>query len=42
MLMSASDRYRAELIPIVKVDGRVIGDGKPGATTKKLWMRSIN
>ncbi len=26
----------AELIPIVKVDGRTIGDGKPGVTTKKL------
>ena len=26
----------AELIPVVKVDGRVIGSGKPGAVTKKL------
>jgi branched-chain amino acid aminotransferase len=26
----------AELIPIVKVDGRAIGDGKPGKVTKKL------
>ena len=26
----------AELIPIVKVDGRVIGEGKPGRVTKKL------
>lgn len=26
----------AELIPIVKVDGRMIGDGKPGAVTNKL------
>ncbi len=26
----------AELIPIVKIDGRVIGTGKPGAVTKKL------
>ncbi len=26
----------AELIPIVKVDGRVIGEGKPGAVTTKL------
>jgi branched-chain amino acid aminotransferase len=27
----------AELIPIVKVDGRVIGQGYPGLVTKKLW-----
>ena len=26
----------AELIPVVKVDGRAIGSGKPGAVTKKL------
>jgi branched-chain amino acid aminotransferase len=26
----------AELIPVVKIDGRVIGSGKPGAVTKKL------
>ena len=26
----------AELIPVVKVDGRVIGTGKPGPVTKKL------
>jgi len=26
----------AELIPVVKIDGRVIGRGKPGAVTKKL------
>ena len=26
----------AELIPIVKVDGRAIGEGKPGSVTKKL------
>ena len=26
----------AELIPVVKVDGRVIGSGKPGPVTKKL------
>ncbi len=26
----------AELIPVVKVDGRLIGDGKPGVVTKKL------
>jgi len=24
------------LIPIVKVDGRAIGEGKPGPVTKKL------
>jgi branched-chain amino acid aminotransferase len=27
----------AELVPIVKVDGRVIGGGRPGLVTKKLW-----
>jgi branched-chain amino acid aminotransferase len=26
----------AELIPVVKIDGRVIGDGKPGPVTRKL------
>ena len=26
----------AELISVVKIDGRVIGSGKPGAVTKKL------
>jgi branched-chain amino acid aminotransferase len=26
----------AEIVPVVKVDGRVIGSGKPGETTKKL------
>ena len=26
----------AELIPVVKLDGRVIGSGKPGEVTKKL------
>lgn len=26
----------AEIIPVVKVDGRLIGDGKPGKLTKKL------
>jgi branched-chain amino acid aminotransferase len=26
----------AEVIPVVEVDGRVIGDGKPGKITKKL------
>ncbi|HEX4646047.1 MAG TPA: branched-chain-amino-acid transaminase [Verrucomicrobiae bacterium] len=28
----------AELIPVVKIDGRVIGSGKPGKTTKQLVM----
>lgn len=26
----------AEIVPVVKVDGRVIGDGKPGKTTRML------
>ncbi|HGE69665.1 TPA: branched-chain amino acid aminotransferase, partial [Candidatus Poribacteria bacterium] len=26
----------AEIIPVVKVDGRIIGDGRPGNITKKL------
>src|SRR5437016_5089460 len=29
----------AELIPVTKVDGRVIGTGKPGAVTKDLMAR---
>ncbi|MCL2709508.1 MAG: branched-chain-amino-acid transaminase [Planctomycetaceae bacterium] len=29
----------AELIPVVKLDGRLIGDGKPGPMTKKLLDR---
>ncbi len=29
----------AEIIPVVKVDGRVIGTGKPGAVTRKLESR---
>ena len=29
----------AELVPVVKIDGRVIGDGKPGSVTKKLVMQ---
>jgi branched-chain amino acid aminotransferase len=29
----------AEVIPVVKVDGRVIGDGKPGPITKELIER---
>ncbi len=27
----------AELIPVVEVDGRKIGDGKPGPVTRRLW-----
>jgi len=26
----------AEIMPVIKIDGRVIGDGKPGKTTRKL------
>ena len=26
----------AEIVPVVKIDGRVIGTGQPGAMTKKL------
>jgi branched-chain amino acid aminotransferase len=26
----------AEIVPVVKVDGRTIGDGKPGAVTKRI------
>jgi len=26
----------AEIIPVVKVDGRLIGDGKPGPVTRRL------
>jgi branched-chain amino acid aminotransferase len=26
----------AELVPIVKIDGRVIGTGKPGSVTQRL------
>ena len=29
----------AELIPVVKIDGRTIGTGKPGPTTRKLVAR---
>jgi branched-chain amino acid aminotransferase len=29
----------AELIPVVKIDGRVIGNGKPGQVTKGLVQR---
>ena len=28
----------AELIPVVKIDGRVIGDGKPGPVTRQLTV----
>jgi len=26
----------AEIMPVIKIDGRVIGSGKPGALTRKL------
>jgi branched-chain amino acid aminotransferase len=29
----------AEIIPVVKIDGRVIGDGKPGPATRRLVER---
>ena len=29
----------AEIVPVVKVDGRVIGNGKPGPVTQKLVAR---
>jgi branched-chain amino acid aminotransferase len=29
----------AEIIPVVKLDGRTIGDGKPGSMTRKLTAR---
>ena len=28
----------AEVIPVTKVDGRVIGDGQPGTVTKRLMQ----
>ena len=31
----------AEIIPVIEIDGRTIGDGKPGNTTKKL-IESFN
>lgn len=29
----------AEIVPIIKIDGRTIGDGRPGKTTKRLLRR---
>ena len=29
----------AEVIPVVKIDGRVIGDGRPGPITRELMDR---
>jgi branched-chain amino acid aminotransferase len=31
----------AEVIPVVKLDSRVIGDGKPGPITKKITERFV-
>ena len=28
----------AEIVPVVKIDGRVIGTGRPGPVTKKLQI----
>jgi len=30
---------RAEVVPVVKVDSRIIGDGKPGPITRDLMQR---
>ena len=29
----------AELVPVVRVDSRLIGDGKPGPMTRACWKR---
>ena len=29
----------AEIVPVVKVDERVVGNGKPGPVTQDLWRR---
>jgi branched-chain amino acid aminotransferase len=29
----------AEIVPVAKVDGREIGDGRPGPITKRLMAR---
>jgi len=29
----------AEVVPVVKVDGRRIGDSKPGKITRKIWKK---
>jgi branched-chain amino acid aminotransferase len=31
----------AEIIPVVKLDSRIIGDGKPGPITRKLTERFV-
>jgi branched-chain amino acid aminotransferase len=31
----------AEIVPVIKVDGRVIGDGRPGPVTREL-MRTYH
>jgi len=34
--MNVPDGTGAEIVPVVKIDGRVIGNGKPGKLTRKL------
>jgi len=40
-LLDREGRYEvgAEVVPVVKIDGRIIGNGRPGPITKKLMVR---